>query len=57
LRNGFYRNGVDNLLVEMGKWDLGLEDLLMVVNFFSKVTVDDEGRFSLCRQQPRRRLR
>ncbi len=22
-----------------------LEDLLMVVNFFSKVTVDDEGRF------------
>ena len=45
LRNGFYRNGVDNLLVEMGKWDLGLEDLLMVVNFFSKVTVDDEGRF------------
>jgi hypothetical protein len=43
LRNGFYRNGVDNLLVEMGKWDLGLEDLLMVVNFFSKVTVDDNG--------------
>ena len=36
---------VDNLLVEMGKWDLGLEDLLMVVNFFSKVTVDDQGRF------------
>ena len=45
LRNGFYRNGVDNLLVEMGKWDLGLEDLLMVVNFFSKVTVDDDGSF------------
>lgn len=45
LRNGFYRNGTDNLLVEMGKWDLGLEDLLMVVNFFSKVTVDEEGRF------------
>ncbi|WP_228304012.1 DUF1989 domain-containing protein, partial [Klebsiella michiganensis] len=41
---GFYRNGVDNLLVEMGKWDLGLEDLLMVVNFFSKVTVDEDGR-------------
>jgi urea carboxylase-associated protein 2 len=39
------RNGVDNLLVEMGKWDLGLEDLLMVVNFFSKVTVDEDGRF------------
>ena len=46
LRNGFFRNGTDNLLVEMGKWDLNLEDLLMVVNFFSKVTVDERGRFS-----------
>ncbi|WP_318365169.1 urea amidolyase associated protein UAAP1 [Enterobacter sp.] len=45
LRNGFYRNGMDNLLVEMGKWDLGLEDLLMVVNFFSKVSVDADGSF------------
>lgn len=45
LRNTFHRNGTDNLLVEMGKWDLGLEDLLMVVNLFSKVTVDSEGRF------------
>lgn len=46
LRNGFYRNGQDNLLVEMGKWDLNLQDLLMVVNFFSKVTVDADGAFS-----------
>ncbi|MEG1209628.1 MAG: urea carboxylase-associated family protein [Leclercia sp.] len=45
LRNGFFRNGTDNLLVEMGKWDLNLEDLLMVVNFFSKVSVDDSGLF------------
>ena len=29
LRNGFFRNGMDNLLVEMGKWDLNLQDLLM----------------------------
>nr|WP_318381393.1 urea amidolyase associated protein UAAP1 [uncultured Enterobacter sp.] len=46
LRNGYYRNGMDNLLVEMGKWDLNVEDLLMVVNFFSKVTVDADGAFS-----------
>jgi len=46
LRNGFHRNGVDNLLVEMGKWNLDLEDLLMVVNLFSKVTVDADGTFS-----------
>ena len=46
LRNAFHRNGQDNLLVEMGKWNLNIQDLLMVVNFFSKVTVDDQGEFS-----------
>ena len=45
LRNGFYRNGHDNLLVELGKWNLNLQDLLMVLNLFSKVTVDAEGTF------------
>lgn len=45
LRNGFFRNGVDNLLVEMGKWDLNLQDLLMNLNLFSKVTVDSQGHF------------
>lgn len=45
LRNGFFRNGVDNLLVEMGKWNLGLADLLMCLNLFSKVTVDGDGCF------------
>lgn len=45
LRNGFFRNGMDNLLVELGKWDLGLADLLMNLNLFSKVTVDNDGCF------------
>jgi len=45
LRNGFFRNGTDNLLVELGKWNLDLPDLLMVVNPFSKVTVDAESAF------------
>ncbi|BAU72996.1 urea amidolyase associated protein UAAP1 [Metapseudomonas furukawaii] len=45
LRNGFFRNGVDNLLVELGKWDLGLADLLMCLNLFSKVRVDADGGF------------
>jgi len=45
LRNGFHRNGVDNLLVELGKWNLGLADLLMCLNLFSKVSVDGDGRF------------
>ena len=45
LRNGFFRNSMDNLLVELGKWDLGLADLLMNLNLFSKVTVDSDGCF------------
>jgi urea carboxylase-associated protein 2 len=45
LRNGFFRNGVDNLLVEMGKWNLNLQDLLMCLNLFSKITVDSDGCF------------
>lgn len=46
LRNGFHRNGQDNLLVEIGKWGLGLRDLAMNVNFFSKVAADNDGRFA-----------
>lgn len=45
LRNGFFRNGMDNLLVEMGKWNMNLADLLMTLNLFSKVTIDAGGRF------------
>ncbi|PAU66520.1 urea carboxylase [Pseudomonas sp. PIC25] len=45
LRNGFFRNGMDNLLVEMGKWNLNLQDLLMCLNLFSKVSVDADGCF------------
>ncbi|WP_371320003.1 urea amidolyase associated protein UAAP1 [Pseudomonas gingeri] len=44
LRNGFFRNGTDNLLVELGKWGLGLPDLLMTLNLFSRVDVDQDGR-------------
>ncbi|MFT4065087.1 urea amidolyase associated protein UAAP1 [Paraburkholderia sp.] len=43
LRNGFYRNGTDNLLVEMGKWGLGMSDLLMTLNLFSRVDVTRDG--------------
>ncbi|MCK9563391.1 MAG: urea carboxylase-associated family protein [Bacteroidales bacterium] len=45
LRNGFHRNGHDNLLVEMGKWNLNQQDLLMTLNLFSRVSVDAEGSF------------
>lgn len=44
-RNAMYRNGKDSLLIELGKWGLGLRDLVPNVNLFSKVVVDADGRF------------
>ena len=45
-RNGMYRNGKDSLLIELGKWGLGLRDWVPNVNLFSKVGVDAEGPVS-----------
>lgn len=43
LRNDFHRNGRDLFLVELGKWGLGKRDLVANVNFFSKVSADEQG--------------
>lgn len=45
-RNGMYRSGRDGLLIEIGKYGLAKRDLIAPVNFFSKVAVDEEGRFN-----------
>ena len=42
-RNDMVRSGKDGLLIELGKWGLGKRDLVANVNFFSKVTADNEG--------------
>lgn len=44
-RNGMHRSGKDGLLIEIGKHGLGRRDLIAPVNLFSKVSVDEEGRF------------
>lgn len=44
-RNAMYRSGKDGLLIEIGKHGLARRDLIAPVNFFSKVSVDDEGLF------------
>jgi urea carboxylase-associated protein 2 len=44
-RNAMYRNGKDGLLIEIGKYGLARRDLIAPVNFFSKVSVDAQGRF------------
>jgi urea carboxylase-associated protein 2 len=44
--NAMYRNGVDGMLIELGKWGLGVRDVVPNINFFSKVTADDEGELT-----------
>ena len=46
-RNDYYRNGRDGFLMELGRWGLGRRDLVPNANFFSTVTVDDEGNIAL----------
>jgi urea carboxylase-associated protein 2 len=42
-RNDWYKNALDSFLVELGKWGLGPRDLTPNVNFFSRVSVTNDG--------------
>ena len=42
-RNGFHKNAQDGFLIELAKYGLGPRDLSPNVNFFSKVTVGEDG--------------
>jgi urea carboxylase-associated protein 2 len=46
-RNDWQQNGHDSFLVEAAKYGLGRRDLPANVNWFSKVTVADDGALSL----------
>lgn len=52
-RNTYYKNGQDSLLTELGKHGLGARDLASTVNFFSKVTVADDGAMQFVSGNPR----
>jgi urea carboxylase-associated protein 2 len=43
-RNDFCKNGYDGLLGELGKYGLGARDMVANVNFFTKITVDEQGK-------------
>ncbi len=45
-RNQMFRSGLDGLLIELGKWDLGMRDIVANINFFSKVTADASGELA-----------
>lgn len=42
-RNAMHRNATDSMVIELGKWGMGRRDIVPNVNFFSKVSVDEEG--------------
>jgi urea carboxylase-associated protein 2 len=42
-RNAAHKNGRDSMLNELGKYGLGKRDLVANINFFSRVTADDDG--------------
>ncbi len=42
-RNHWHQNALDGFLIELAKYGLGLRDLMMNVNFFSKVEVHEDG--------------
>lgn len=42
-RNGWHQNALDGFLIELAKYGLNSRDLMMNVNFFSKVAVADDG--------------
>ncbi|MCP5243047.1 urea amidolyase associated protein UAAP1 [Nitrosomonas sp.] len=45
-RNDMYRNGLDNMLIELGKWGLGRCDIVSNLNFFSKVNANASGELT-----------
>jgi urea carboxylase-associated protein 2 len=45
-RNERHGNGRDAMLTELGKYGLGERDLVANINFFSKVTADENGALS-----------
>ena len=42
-RNAAYKNGRDSMLNELGKYGLGKRELVANINFFSRVTADEDG--------------
>jgi uncharacterized protein len=45
-RNDMFRSGTDGMLVELGKWGLGMRDIVSNINFFSKVTPNALGELT-----------
>lgn len=45
-RNQMYRSGLDGMLIELGKWGLGMRDIVANINFFSKAIANAAGELT-----------
>jgi urea carboxylase-associated protein 2 len=45
-RNQMFRSGLDGMLIELGKWGLGMRDIVSNINFFSKITAESSGELT-----------
>lgn len=50
-RNGWHQSALDGFLIELAKHGLGARDLMMNVNFFSRVDVHDDGSMHFAQQR------
>ena len=41
-----FRSGLDGMLIELGKWGLGMRDVVSNINFFSKVAANASGELT-----------
>ena len=48
-RNAMHRSAREGFLKELAKWGLGRRDVTANINFFSKVTAEDDGRLTFQR--------
>lgn len=52
-RNDYQRNGHDSFLINLAKYGLSKRDLAANINFFSKVSADDEGNLTFATSHSR----
>ncbi len=49
-RNEYYRDGFTSLLTEVSKYDMSLRDMHSMINFFTRIDVDQNGGLSYTKQ-------
>lgn len=49
-RNAYYRNSLTSLITEVSKYDMSLKDLHSLVNFFTRIDVDENGNLKFVDQ-------